>query len=274
MLGVVLMAAVALLQPGIALDSDAGEIGKKTLGKEATMDADLYRFLNSHDLNSAVRPLQERGIVDAQALRTLTQEGVDQMVADHIMSLETAKRLMSERTHILTLADHKIVDNKLRELVNKNERVQPDEVRALLEKGANPDLQDERGYTALIEAARYGQIDVVRMLLDKGANPNIQDNVSGWTALMEASYKGYGDIIELLLENNADPDLRNKNHYTALRLAEHNRKHESVRVLNAHGMRRFERGEAERLEAEKTRARTAERSHKEEERAAKAKVEL
>ena len=60
---------------------------------------------------------------------------------------------------------------------------------------------------------RYAEI--VELLLDSGADPNIK-NYRGNTALMMASVKGYSDIVRLLLERNADPNIQNNEGYTSL----------------------------------------------------------
>ncbi len=80
-------------------------------------------------------------------------------------------------------------------------------VRLLLEAGADPNIQNEYGKTALIWASCKGHIEIVRLLLEAGADPNFQ-NESGRTALMSASTYGHTEIVWLLLEAWADPYLR------------------------------------------------------------------
>ncbi len=72
-----------------------------------------------------------------------------------------------------------------------------------LTNGADPDLQDNNGRTALMYAIRrYENIDTVRLLLVARANVNLQDN-EGKTALWLARNKGYTDIERLLREAGA-----------------------------------------------------------------------
>jgi len=66
------------------------------------------------------------------------------------------------------------------------------------------DETDERGNTALIEAAIEGYGDIVQFLLEEGANPNLV-NRWGDTALMRASTRGHTAIVEMLLNAEADP---------------------------------------------------------------------
>ncbi|MBQ01887.1 MAG: hypothetical protein CL477_14550 [Acidobacteria bacterium] len=90
-------------------------------------------------------------------------------------------------------------------------------VRALVQGGADVDaatvshltgrraLRDVTGYTALLFAARVGDLDSARILLDAGANPNdtASDRLS---ALGLATVRGFADVAMLLLERGADPN--------------------------------------------------------------------
>ena len=90
----------------------------------------------------------------------------------------------------------------------------------LLKAGAKPDLQFyyiAAGTTALMRAARADVVDeeCIRMLFWAGANPNIQDE-DGWTALMWASSSENAELAKLLLEYNANPNIRGAYGATAL----------------------------------------------------------
>ena len=52
----------------------------------------------------------------------------------------------------------------------------PEKDIILLTNGANPDLQENDGNTALHQAVRTGQTNIIAALLDYKANPNIQNN--------------------------------------------------------------------------------------------------
>ena len=127
----------------------------------------------------------------------------------------------------------------------------------LLEKGANVNLSDPEGITALHIAAKLGHLEVVRLLLDQGAEINKQklngatalyvaaqdartaqvvsllvergadvntvSHESGSTPLMEASYFGRLNVVRLLLNSRADASMRNPiDGSTALYLAAQN----------------------------------------------------
>ena len=88
-----------------------------------------------------------------------------------------------------------------------------EKVKSLLDQGADPNLKNSNGKTALLLAFRwvpgqYNPIDlhIVKSLLDHGADINIQDDV-GYTALILASRGGEGAVIKLLLDNGADPHI-------------------------------------------------------------------
>lgn len=78
------------------------------------------------------------------------------------------------------------------------------------------------GLTALVFAARPGDIDTVRTLLDAGADVN-QVTEYGWTALLTATQNRYYQLGKYLLERGADPAIANKGGWTPLYIATDNR---------------------------------------------------
>ena len=88
------------------------------------------------------------------------------------------------------------------------------QVQKLLSVGINPNMQDENGMTALMQASASGQYDVVRRLLKADVNQNMQDK-DGWTALMCAMRGEKGDIVQLLMLSGADFRLQDKKGWTA-----------------------------------------------------------
>jgi ankyrin repeat protein len=71
------------------------------------------------------------------------------------------------------------------------------EVQKFLLEGADVNVKDENGMTALMNAANMGHIDVVRALLEKGADVNARDT-DGETALRLAEKYKYLSIVALL----------------------------------------------------------------------------
>ena len=78
------------------------------------------------------------------------------------------------------------------------------------------------GLTALIFAAREGDIESARALLDAGANVN-QASDYGWTPLLTAVNNRNYQLAKLFMERNADVNLANKGGWTPLYLATDNR---------------------------------------------------
>lgn len=85
----------------------------------------------------------------------------------------------------------------------------------LIEHGANLDLQDSEGKTALIYAAQYGDYDNLELLLTNKANPEIKD-LSGWNALMHAIYNGNVSCLKLLLDKGDQQLITNDVLYKSL----------------------------------------------------------
>jgi len=80
-------------------------------------------------------------------------------------------------------------------------------VDALLENGANPNLNLLSGETLVMTAAHSGNATLVRALLAAGASP--QGAVTrNQTALMWAAGQGHGDVVGALLDYGAKVDAR------------------------------------------------------------------
>lgn len=68
-------------------------------------------------------------------------------------------------------------------------------LRLLLNAKADPNLQDNKGQTALMAAANYNDVEMVKMLLEHGAKTDIKDN-NGFTALSNSEYINGTDGLE------------------------------------------------------------------------------
>lgn len=93
--------------------------------------------------------------------------------------------------------------------------------KLLLHCGANPDIVDDDGNTALHKAAEFGKRDMIEMLLACGANPNFKGE-DGFTPLHIAVNKRQSGIASLLMSRGADVNARLDNGKTPLMLAMQN----------------------------------------------------
>ncbi len=75
------------------------------------------------------------------------------------------------------------------------------------------DLKNFEGKTALFLAIFYGYHDMLKLLLKAGANPNVQNDF-GWTPLMQARFQRNFAAIDILLLYKADTSIRNYNNQT------------------------------------------------------------
>jgi ankyrin repeat protein len=82
-----------------------------------------------------------------------------------------------------------------------------DMCRLLIEKGADVNIQNDNGWTPLMFSVSMPQI--VRQLLAAGADCNAATKDRGFTALMHAARSSNRLVCELLLQYGADPEMRN-----------------------------------------------------------------
>ena len=113
-------------------------------------------------------------------------------------------------------------------------------IRQLVQSGADVNLADDAGATALYWAARGGhrmgphqcggeapnRPEIIATLIELGANPNLQDRrpkgfgrSSGWTPLFVALHHQQFKSATALLEKGADPNIRSDQGMSAMDMA-------------------------------------------------------
>ena len=94
-------------------------------------------------------------------------------------------------------------------------------VKDLLHRGAEVDAKSSKGKTALHYAAANGRLDVVNLLISSGADLNARDR--DWhTPLMLSAIYGCNHTVQSLLNNGADPNAKTLAGTTAMAYAENN----------------------------------------------------
>ena len=89
------------------------------------------------------------------------------------------------------------------DLIEAAKNGRTDEVRNLLDAGAEVNAEGEHGETALMWATENGHFEVGRVLLNAGADVNARSE-AGLTALMGAAFEGRIENLKVLLDAGAD----------------------------------------------------------------------
>jgi uncharacterized protein len=85
---------------------------------------------------------------------------------------------------------------------------------ALIEAGADVNMQNKYGETLLHISIRRDRREMVTVLLDNGADMNRPD-APGWTPLMECVMDDMPELCGLLIERGADKNIANQRGATA-----------------------------------------------------------
>ena len=102
--------------------------------------------------------------------------------------------------------------------------------RALIDAGADVNIKDKDGSTALMWASDNGHTETVKLLIDAGADVNIK-NKYGRTALMWASRCNRKETVKLLIDAGADVNAKDEDGWTALIWASRCGHAETVKLL-------------------------------------------
>jgi len=107
-----------------------------------------------------------------------------------------------------------------------------DVLETFLENDAEVNLTfDTR--SALSVASMFGETEMVRLLLEHGADPNLQDRM-GTTALMFAAEEGEEKIVNMLLKSGADTEFKDMQNEMALDKALKKDNNAVARILQKH----------------------------------------
>ena len=106
----------------------------------------------------------------------------------------------------------------------------PKTVRVLIRHGAQVDIPDPFGNTALMQAAAYGSTAAAEVLIAGGADID-EENRQGETPLIKAAKTGHKQVVTLLLEKGATIDLTDFTGRTALDHAKQNRHQDVAKLL-------------------------------------------
>jgi ankyrin repeat protein len=114
-----------------------------------------------------------------------------------------AMQLISDSNgNILNTRDRSTGDAALHIIVRQGDSTW---LRYLIQKGANPNIQDGRGNTPMMIAVETGYAEGVQILIVYHANVDLP-NASGETPLIRAVQLRKADMVRLLLDAGADPD--------------------------------------------------------------------
>lgn len=107
-------------------------------------------------------------------------------------------------------------------------------VRALVEKGADPNVAQPDGMTPLHWAVHHDDIEIAKLLIGAKSDPKAM-NRYGVTPLALACTNGNAQTIALLLDAGADPNAKLRGGETVLMTASRTGKPEPVKLLIARG---------------------------------------
>ncbi len=166
---------------------------------------EIVKMLLEHGANPNAT-VQNRNPLVLIALERVNDDRIVDLFLDHGVSLNTVDAAHTSLLMYAVNSRRFIPDARSEELALRREAW----VRKMLERGADPNLANDSGCTALMWASYSQDSRIVRILLAHGAEVNHQ-NKDGQTALDCAWFKGdsgKNGTIDALLEGGADVNIK------------------------------------------------------------------
>ncbi|MBK9130425.1 MAG: ankyrin repeat domain-containing protein [Gammaproteobacteria bacterium] len=107
------------------------------------------------------------------------------------------------------------------------EKGHADVVALLIQKGADVNVSNHYGDTALKYAAQNGHVRAARVLLENGADAN-KGNYIRYIPMMDAVAEGHAEVVMLLIEYGADVDYENPNDSSGPMKIAYDREHSEI----------------------------------------------
>ena len=110
------------------------------------------------------------------------------------------------------------------------------QVLALLDGGVDVNGRTSDGSYALNRAAVRNEVEIVRLLLDRGANPNVQNSEGDTPLICATKYAGgKAETVKTLVEAGTDLAIKDKNGKTALDYAKAEDQQDAMALLKKSG---------------------------------------
>ena len=127
------------------------------------------------------------------------------------------------------------------DLLNATSDDDLDEVKYLLQQGADVNETDGSGNTPLLRAASRGHLEIMRVLIENGANINTRNKL-GSTPLMMTLFSPYSPgralMMRMLLNRGADIDIKNNQGLSAMDIAVNLSRLDAIRILKEEAAKR------------------------------------
>ncbi len=171
-------------------------------------------MVNNHGKTPLIVVIKNKEVKNVQLLLS---RGADPSQSDKrgISPLQYALRTSCVECAGLLL-DHgaKIGDG----LIEASRRGKSKFAELFIQKGADVNVRDKKGRTALMMTAESDRLKIAQMLIENRANIDVKDN-KGRTALIIAAGNGHLEMVKMLIENRANINARDKSGNNAFMIA-------------------------------------------------------
>ena len=106
--------------------------------------------------------------------------------------------------------------------------------KELLNLGANPNYRPEQISSSLLLCLENEYFDLAQLMVDKGAEVDIRNN-KGWTPLIWTSIKGRKLAVDFLIKNGANINICNNDGWNAITGAYFKNRKDIVNILSKEG---------------------------------------